>query len=435
MITLFSILLLLGIAILFHEFGHFAVAKFFKIRVERFSIGFPPRLFGLKLGETDYCVSAVPLGGYVKVTGQDPTEELTGAEYEFNSKPPWQKMLVVVAGPVMNLVIAYVLIVLSIMLGVPTLSPVIDTVMPNTSAAQAGLQSGDVLVSVNGMPITSSEGVEETLIKHLNETVILGVTRGKELVKLKLQVPKDLENLGINFKIPAVMGIVLPNTPASRAGLILGDEIISINGKPTEGRWQSVSKIIRSGKGEPLTLVIRRNGNLMNFSVTPKYTEMEKAFLIGITPNLNTGRVVRFPFGQALQKGFVVYQNQIYMFFSGLKLIFSGKIPIPEALGGPQSIANIAGQSMQLGITHFLWFVASLSIMLGIANLLPIPIMDGGHILFYAIEWIRGKALTPKTWEISTKFGFAVLVTLMSFVIINDFISSGTLAKIINQFH
>src|SRR5208283_6019040 len=164
--TILATILLLGIAIIFHEFGHFIVAKLLKIRVEQFSIGFPPRLIGIKFGETDYCISALPLGGYVKVTGQDPTEELTGADYEFNSRPPWQRMLVVLAGPVMNIITAYFLIVIALMIGVPTQSPRIDSITANSPAAKAGLQSDDLIVSVNGSSIQSSDQFDDLLSQN-----------------------------------------------------------------------------------------------------------------------------------------------------------------------------------------------------------------------------------------------------------------------------
>ncbi len=433
--TIFATVLLLGIAIIFHEFGHFIVAKWLKIRVEQFSIGFPPRLIGFKMGETDYCISALPLGGYVKVTGQDPTEELTGADYEFNSRPPWQRMLVVLAGPVMNIITAYFLIVIAFMFGIPTQLPRVDTVTPNTAAAKAGLQIDDLIVSVNGSSIQSSDQFDDLLAQNLGKNVSLTVSRGKELVKTDMLVPKELDDVGVDFSIPAVVGIVQPNKPAARAGLQTGDEIVSINGQTTNNRWQDVSKIIRSGKGAPLTIVIKRNGQLLNFNITPEYSVLGKAPLIGITPKVDNGPIFHFPLGQCFIRAWFAFERQVVMTIYGIYEIAFGKIPLKEALGGPQTIANIAGQSMQLGVTQFLGFVAAISIMLGIMNLLPIPVMDGGHMLFYIIETIRGKALKPKTWEIATKFGFAVLVTLMSFVVVNDFIGSGTLSNILRQFH
>lgn len=434
--TLFATILLLGIAVIFHEFGHFIVAKILGIRVEQFSIGFPPRLVGLKIGETDYCISALPLGGYVKVTGQDPTEELTGADYEFNARPPWQRMLVVIAGPLMNIITAYFLIVIAIMIGVPTLSPVVDVVTPNSPAAKAGLQKGDTLTSVDGLPFTSLDRFEEILENKTGKNVTLRVTRGKESVTTQLQVPQNIDSTGIEFLLPAVIGVVQPNKPAARAGLQLNDEFVSVNGQPTEGRWQNVSKIIRAGKGEPLQIVIKRNGKLMNFTIKPEYSQMAKAPLIGVEvkPYAGSG-VISYPLGQALLKGWSELLQQIVMFFSGIWMIIVGIIPVREALGGPQSIANIAGQYMHMGWSFFLLLTATISITLGIINLFPVPVLDGGHLLFHAIEWIRGKALTPKTWEVATKFGFAVLVTLMSFVVINDFIGSGTLSNILRQFH
>ena len=208
MMTLIAFLLLLGIAVNFHEFGHFIVAKLCKIRVERFSFGFPPRLFGIKIGETDYCVSAFPFGGYVKVTGQDPSEPISGAGYEFNSKPVWQRMAVVFAGPGMNFISAYLLIVLALMIGISTLLPVIDVVTPNSPAEKAGFLPNDVLVSVNDAKIQSPELFVDLVFDHKGKDVKVGVKRDKQDLFLTMTVPEKIESMedfGLDFKVPAIV--------------------------------------------------------------------------------------------------------------------------------------------------------------------------------------------------------------------------------------
>jgi regulator of sigma E protease len=439
MITLLATLVLLGIAIIFHELGHFVVAKLLKIRVERFSIGMPPRLFGFQYGETDYCISAVPLGGYVKLSGMEPTDDKPSESWEYNAKTPFQRMLVVAAGPFMNFVTAYVLIVIALIIGMPTFSPVIDMVTPNTPAAQAGIQAGDVLVSINGKSISSMDAAGILIAQNEGKAVEVGVTRDKERVLLKMNVPsklKDLEDIGFDFKIPAVVGIVQPNKPASRAGVLLGDELIAVNGIPTQGRWQNVSKNIREGKGKPVELTLLRQGNQIKLTIQPEYSAMEKAYLIGITPKpFSAGGVIRFSVGEAIGRGFNVLIGQVVMLYEGIKSMFTGAIPVKEAFGGPQTIANIAGQYIRFGLAYYFMFTGSISLTIGILNLLPIPVLDGGHIMFCGIEMIFRKPVSRKTIEITTKIGMALLVTLMVYVLLNDFINSGVLGKILGLGH
>ncbi len=439
MITLLATLLLLGIAIIFHELGHFVVAKLLKIRVERFSIGMAPRLFGVKIGETDYCVSAIPLGGYVKLSGMEPSDDKPSEPWEYNSKTPFQRMLVVAAGPFMNFVVAYVLIVLALMMGMPTFSPVIDRVTSGKPAAEAGLLAGDVLVSVNGKSITSMDGAGLLLSQNEGKTVELGVTRDKERILFQMKVPnnlKDVEDLGFDFKIPSVVGIVQPNKPASRAGVLLGDEITAVNGQPTEGRWQTVSKLIRDGKGKPVELTLRRKGQELIINIQPEYSTMEKAYLVGITPQpFSAGGIIRFSPLESIGRGFTVLIGQVVMLYEGIKSMFTGAIPVKEAFGGPQTIANIAGQYIRFGLSYYFMFTGSISLTIGILNLLPIPVLDGGHILFCGIEMVRRRAVSRKTLEITTKIGMALLVTLMVYVLLNDFVNSGVLGKLFGLGH
>ena len=344
-------------------------------------------------------------------------------------------MLVVVAGPFMNLFIAYWLFVLALVIGIPTFSPVVDKVEPGTLIAKSGIVEGDVLSSINGKSVTSIDSFGSLLEENSGKSITVGIQRNKENLKYQLAIPRKIENidqLGLDFKIPAVVGIVQPNKPAARAGIQLGDEIVSVNGVPSEGRWQNVTKAIRSGKGQEIHIVVKRKDQSLGFNLKPEYNGIEKAYLVGISAKpYSAGSIIRYPLGDSMYKAGIGVWTQIKMMGYAVSIIVTGKMPLKDALGGPQSIAQIAGQYIQFGLSYYLMFIAGISISLGLINLLPIPVLDGGHFLFYVIESIRRKPLSIKVWQVSTKMGFGLLLALMTYVILNDFIGSGVLSRIL----
>jgi regulator of sigma E protease len=339
--------IVLGLLIFFHEMGHFLAAKFFRVKVERFSFGLGPRLIGLKVGETDYRISAFPLGGYVKMVGEGLDEEVLEEEKErsFSNKTVWKRMLIVFCGPLFNFFFAF---------GVFSL--------------------GFLFV---GQVILTSD-----------------------------------------------VGEIKPDYPAYKAGLRSGDKIISMAGRPITS-WKELPEIIRKNPGKSILVIFARGGQYYKTEVTPVTSTVKNIFgeevqetVIGVSPS---GKFFtkNLGLGEAFQSGIVqTYEITKLTVVSLIKLL-QRKVPL-ETLGGPIFIAQLAGQQAQEGWTNLLFFTALLSINLGILNLLPIPILDGGHLVFFAIEWIIGKPLSLKKREIAQQVGMFILILLMVFVFYND---------------
>jgi regulator of sigma E protease len=438
-------LIFLAIAIIFHELGHFLACKLLGIRVEVFSFGFPPKLISKKIGNTEYAISAIPLGGYVKIAGQDPTEELTGAADEFVSHPLWHRSLVVIAGPVFNILIALILTYILLVVGtsVSTFSNTIGIVNPNSIAAQAGLASGDKIIAIDGKEIkywheldalyqTKSENKEQNLKIIINRT-------GQ---KLDLMLPSfglktaagDLEtDYGLRPYVPnpyVEVEMVAPNSVAYRAGLRQGDKILSISNLDSATTFYSIIEGIHNSKDKLIILTIQRNNELFPIPVRPEYATPESKYAtIGFIPKQPVQYIVRHSPIESIGITFLSTGRIIYLSGATLLDVFTGKIPLRKAFGGPQAIAIVAGQQAKLGITQYLFMVALLSLQLGIFNLIPFPVLDGGHLFLYTIEKIRKKPFSVKTLENIARVGVAVLATLMIYFIVNDLIMSGTLSK------
>jgi len=346
--SLFSFILVLGILIFVHEFGHFFFAKLFGVRVLTFSLGFGNKIVGKKWGETEYRLSAFPLGGYVKMYGEQPGEEVTEADkaVSFAHKKVWQRFGIVLAGPLFNLLFAVVIfwgMFMFLEMPQPVL-PVIGQVESGSVAERSGLQPGDTLISINGFKIKS---------------------------------------------------------------------------------WLQISTLVNSTKGKVLQIKINRHGEILEIEATPELKSIEGAdgkmydrYLLGIS-NTSDLKFEKKPLFSALKAAFVETWGLIYMTFNGILLMFKGLIPASE-LGGPLRIAEIAGKQMELGWLNLVNFTALLSVNLGILNLLPIPVLDGGHLVFLSIEAIRRKPMSEQAMIMAQKIGIALLSSLMIFVFYND---------------
>ena len=348
--SVISFVIVLGLLIFVHEFGHFLFAKLFGVKVLRFSLGFGPKLFGRQIGETEYLISAFPLGGYVKMYGENPGEEVEEAEANrsFSGKPLWQRFLIVAGGPGFNLLFAVLLFFL--------------------------------LYAVVGLP----QPVPGTKI-----------------------------------------GLVAPDSPAAAAGILVGDEILSINDQATK-EWEQISEMVRQGGGKPVTLVIRRGESTLTLVGTPTIQPITNIFgekvgeryLLGITRSEEL-IFEKVSLLAACKAGFIQTWNLIYLTILSLVKIFQKVVPASE-LGGPILIAQLAGQQMEAGWMNLIYFIGLLSVNLGILNLFPIPILDGGHLLFFSMEAIMRRPLSMKTREMLQQIGLFLLVSLMFFVFYND---------------
>ncbi len=352
--TIVSFIIVLGLLIFVHEFGHFIWAKLFGVKVLKFSLGFGPKLISKQLGETEYLISAFPLGGYVKMFGESPgvaaDETMSAADIRgsFSMRPVWQRFIIVAGGPVFNLIFAILLFFF--------------------------------IVLVAGLP----QPVETTTISGVG-----------------------------------------PDSPAAAAGLLPNDTITAIDGQETK-RWEDVSMLIKNSGGRQVILTIRRDGSTVEVSVQPRMEESKNIFgevvgeryMVGIA---RSEEVVyeKVGFLTALEAGISQTWSWMYLTVMGLVKIIQKVVPASE-LGGPILIAKIAGERMEAGWISFLYFMAVLSVNLGILNLLPIPILDGGHLVYFTVEGILRKPLNPKIIEILQQVGLVLLVTLMVFVFYND---------------
>ncbi len=433
MIYILSIIFVLSVLVFFHELGHFMFAKLFGVRVERFSIGFPPRLIGIKIGETDYCISAIPFGGYVKMAGvideSMDTSSLKGEPYEFASKKTWQKILILIGGVTMNLFLAWVVISgLLHFKGEPIL-PIteIGYVAEESAFQEAGFRVGDKILSVNGQPISTWNDVRDQFISNLGKEISFEIERqgerftivlGKDLLKTK-----NSDQLGIFPLIPAVVGEIIPGTPAQKVGLQPGDRIMSIAGTPVKS-WEEMTKIVRANANNPLDFEIERNGKILHIQITPEPTdEIDENGVSHIVGKIGIGiyyETRQLGPGEAIIEGLQRTFFYTTLNFRALGWLITGKKSAKEMLGGPIMITKMAGDFAKSGFSSLMELIAHLSIMLAILNILPIPALDGGHITIVIIEHIRRKPLTTKTKLKIQQWGMAILFVIMFFVIYND---------------
>jgi regulator of sigma E protease len=340
------VIILLGVLIFAHELGHFLVAKRAGVGVLKFSLGFGPRIIGRKIGETEYLLSLIPLGGYVKLLGESPEEELPEGEEKrsFLKQPVWKRISIVAAGPVFNILLALAIFTLVNITGLPVLTAEVGSLQPGSAAIEAGMKTGDMIMVIDGKAVT---------------------------------------------------------------------------------KWDEISEIIKNSKGRPLLMTLRRDGLPREITVTPKamkvrnlFGEEVESYKIGISPSLHTIIERRNPlsaFGEGIRQTWMISKLTVI----SIVKMFQGVIS-PKTMGGPILIAQIAGAQVKEGIVPFLLFMALLSINLAILNLLPIPVLDGGHLLFYGIEALTGREVNLRWREVAQQVGFALLILLMIFVFMLD---------------
>lgn len=414
-------LVLIGVLIWFHELGHFLMAKLFGVKVEIFSIGFGPVLVSKKLGETEYRISVIPLGGFVKLYGE---EDQIDDPRSFSSKANWQKILIAFGGPLFNFILAILLFALLAFVGreVPKYiyeKPVVGHVIENSLAQKLGIKEGDVIQSINAKRVETWKDVERAFFENIlsKEWRVEVLRDGKPLSLYAQASIEKSSGFGAEPFLPPIVGFVVKDSPAFQVGIMQGDRILKVNGREVRGWYQFVS-YVRESEDKPITLTIEREGTVLEKTLIPIMDPNRKVPVIGIGPYVEMVKVEKSLNKSILEGIDRTYQLSLLSLKALWQLITGGLSP--KTLGGPIAIAQMAGESAQQGILPFIGMMAFISVQLAIFNLIPLPVLDGGLILLFLIESIRRKPLSPKFKEAWIRMGYAIIIALASFVIIND---------------
>ena len=433
---IFAILILVSL----HEFGHYIVARLCGVKVVRFSVGFGKPFFSRKRGDTEWCLAPIPLGGYVKMV--DTREgEVAQADlpYAFDKQHPAKRIAIVAAGPLTNLALAVLLYGLSFSFGVTDIRPYVGTVEPDTIAARAGFQSGDRIQSVNSTPVADWGSAQTEIALNLEAgkvAVAVQTASGAQTVRTidaagTEEAGKIAKNQGyiglMPFKITTVIGGVEKGSPADKAGLKTGDKLTAADGKPITS-WQEWANLTRQSPGRKIALTYERDGQARTADIRPDTVERSDKTLIGrvgLLPQSDKAwdRQIRRNYRPSVVHAFGMGWEKTVS-YSWTTVKFFGKLISGNAsashISGPLTIADIAGQSAELGLQSYLEFLALVSISLGVLNLLPVPVLDGGHLVFYTAEWIRGKPLGERIQNIGLRFGLALMMLMMAIAFFND---------------
>ncbi|MHB1646132.1 MAG: RIP metalloprotease RseP [Candidatus Acididesulfobacter diazotrophicus] len=366
-----AFIIVVSIIVVFHEFGHFIVAKILGVKVENFSLGFGPKLISKKIGETEYAISALPLGGYVKLMGEDPEEELSPEDEKrsFSKLSPFKKFLIIFFGPMFNFILALVILTIIFSAGKPVLKSVVGKVIKGDPAVMAGLKKGDVITSVNGKKLWKWTSLSSYIQKYGKHTIVLGVKRPINTINNKTTNNKAVKESTATNKINYSKTFFIHVKPKLISGLNI-------------------------------------------------FKQKIKRYIIGIYPSnvtVNQSRNIFSAFYAGLKEVWFI----IYITILSVYMLIAGKIPATD-LGGPIMIAQLSGRAASMGLSQFFYFIAVISVNIGLVNLFPIPALDGGHILFSFVEMIRRRPLSPKFQENAAKIGFALLIMLLLFVSYND---------------
>lgn len=413
----------LGVIIFVHELGHLLVARAFGMRVLAFSLGFGKRLWGFTRDETDYRISLVPLGGYVKLSGENP-DEASDDPRDFVNRPRWQRVLVYLAGPAMNVVLAVVLVAVVLMVGIVmpprNLEPVVRLVFPDSPAAAAALEPGDRIVSVDGREITDFNQVQMAILTAPERPLTVVYERGgerRQTVLTPLRVPRlDLGEAGLAGPGQVVLSQVNRGRPAARAGLRMGDEIVAAGGRNVASVEDFVTAIRATPPGGELEIELRRDGRVSRVTVVPEGEP--GATMIGVRPEFGTFQ--RYPPGRALMES--VYYNLDLVRQTGqiLGKIFAREVAAKAALSGPIGIFAITSAEAQRGSRYVLRLMGFLSLSIAMVNLLPIPIMDGGQIAVLAVEGALRRNLSTLVKERLAQVGLVLILALLLAVVVFD---------------
>jgi regulator of sigma E protease len=434
-------LVVLGVLVAFHELGHFLAARWVGVKVLKFSLGFGPKLFGRKMGETEYLLSAIPLGGYVKLFGEDETEATTQEDRarSFAHQKLWGKVLIVAAGPGFNFILAYFIFAGWLATGAPLfvptfqdLTPDIEAMAPGSPADVAGIQIGDRISRVNGKDISTRTELFDVVSKSKGQALTLEITRGEQIKTLTItptpapgpqaSAQEPGYYLGVEETQPLVTS-VMQSSPAAKAGLQAGDHVVNIDGQ-TIHTWSQMTGIVKENPNRQLQVEVLREGQRVSLTVTPSG---EKTMVNG--QSIDVGKIGISGPGRSIMRsstpllslydGLGATWGWTELTVIGLYKMVVGDIS-SKNIGGPLTIANISGEAAAQGASSVVFLIAILSINLGVLNLLPIPILDGGHLMFFLIEGILRKPLGERQRELAQQAGLVLLVGVMIFAFWND---------------
>ncbi|MGC2166451.1 MAG: RIP metalloprotease RseP [Gallionella sp.] len=444
MTTLLAFVVAIALLVIFHEFGHYWVARRCGVKVLRFSVGFGKTIYSKRFAGngTEWVISAIPLGGYVKMV--DEREDTVSAEdlpYAFNRKPVLQRMAIVVAGPLANFLLAIVLYWLMFMYGVQGLKPVLGAVPPGTPAASAQLRPGDTISRIDGEAVPSWQelrwrlldlSLKQSLVQI--ETIETGDGASTHTLDLSALDAKDLDGefldkLGLHLKQPVILPVIgklMEGDVAQQAGLQSGDQILSADGVSLK-LWSDFVDVVRAHPGRVINLEVQRGAYQQRIAIVPSsVVESGKSVgKIGAAPQIDEAEWksmqvdVSYPLTDAIAKSWRKTWETSVISLRMLGKMALGEVSIKN-ISGPITIADYAGQSAAMGVAAYLGFLALISVSLGVLNLLPIPLLDGGHMLYYVAELVKGSPVSEQTWEIGQKIGIALLGTLMVFAVYND---------------
>ncbi len=427
----FYFLITIGVLVFIHEFGHFIAAKACRMRVDRFSIGFPPRAFGKKIGETDYCVSWIPVGGYVKIAGMVDesfdTEFINHAPepWEFRSKPIWQRMIVISAGVLMNLFLAVAIFwgINYVNGGLFRQTTEVGYIVPGSGAEKAGFKEGDKIRAINGEKIEHWDAIQSAMyVDYSGDDLSIDIERGGAVQTIAVphgMVP-DISDASFGLlpnQTEAIVVDVLPNKPAEGAKVQSGDIIVSIDHQKVMNQFQ-VTRIIRANAGKKIEFELIRDSKPLLTPITPT-----SEGLIGISiESRYVGPIehVHYSLFESFPKGLSDVLGATKLFVSSIWHIVERKASFSKSVGGPIKIAQMATRTAEIGLMSFLGFIALLSISLAVMNILPFPALDGGHLVMLVYEAIFRKPIPHKVQQTVQQAGVVLLLTFMAFVIYND---------------
>lgn len=434
-------LVVLGVLVAFHELGHFLAARWVGVKVLKFSLGFGPKLIGRQMGETEYLVSAIPLGGYVKLFGEDETEATTAEDRRrsFAHQTLWGKVLIVAAGPGFNFILAYLIFAGWLSTGSPLFVPTfrdlsadVEALVPGSPAARAGMEIGDRVVKVNGKDISTKTELLDAVAKSNGQPLALEIRRdghSKSLTVTPVAPPGEtVPGEEVRYTIgleetPPLVTSVMHGSPAAAAGFQPGDRVVAIEGQPIY-TWAQMTTHVKEHPQKPLRVEVLRNGQRVALTVTPgveKVTVNGQTVEVGKIGISGPGRSLMRSDNplEALYHGAQATWGWTELTTIGLYKMIVGDIS-SKNIGGPLTIANISGEAASQGASSVVFLIAILSINLGVLNLLPIPILDGGHLLFFLIEGILRKPLGERQRELAQQVGLVLLVGVMIFAFWND---------------